>query len=60
MENGHSPQLDDYVRQLVETTGITKAEALELIYLLGLNWASLVREAKAIKATTATSPGSQI
>ena len=44
------PTLDDFVRRLVDQTGITEAQALELIYLIGLNWASLVREAKQLKA----------
>ena len=48
-DNGQ-PTLDDIVRRLVTQTGITEAQALELIYLVGLNWPSLVREAKALKA----------
>jgi len=36
------------VQKLLEETGITEAQALELISLLGSNWSSLVREAKAI------------
>lgn len=48
-QDRRTPELDDYIRQLVKNTGITEAQALELIYLLGLNWASLVREAKALK-----------
>jgi hypothetical protein len=44
------PTLDDIVKRLVKQTGITEAQALELIYLVGLNWPSLVREAKALKA----------
>ena len=37
------------IQKLLEETGITEAQALELISLLGSNWSSLVREAKAIK-----------
>jgi hypothetical protein len=37
------------VQKLLEETGITEAQALELISLLGSNWSSLVREAKAIR-----------
>ncbi|WP_217575637.1 hypothetical protein [Mesorhizobium sp. GbtcB19] len=37
------------VQKLLEETGITEAQALELIALLGSNWSSLVREAKAIR-----------
>ena len=43
------PTLDDIVRRLAKQTGITEAQALELIQLVGLNWPSLVREAKALK-----------
>ena len=32
--------------RLVESTGISKSEALELISILGSDWSSLVREAK--------------
>ena len=42
--------LDDIVTRLVKQTGITEAQALELVYLIGLNWASLVREAKIMKS----------
>jgi hypothetical protein len=42
------PTLDDIVERLVKQTGITEAQALELIYLVGLNWPSLVRKAKAL------------
>ena len=41
--------LDEVARRLVRETGITEAQAFELIMLLGLNWSSLVREAKALK-----------
>ena len=34
------------VQRLVREIGITEAQALELVSLIGLNWASLVREAK--------------
>ncbi|WP_167498487.1 MULTISPECIES: hypothetical protein [unclassified Mesorhizobium] len=37
------------VQKLLEETGITEAQALELISLLGSNWSSLIREAKAIR-----------
>ena len=43
-------QRNELVRRLVATTGITEAQALELVSLLGLNWASLMREAKVLKA----------
>lgn len=37
------------VQKLLEETGITEAQALQLISLLGSNWSSLIREAKAIR-----------
>jgi hypothetical protein len=37
------------IQKLLEETGITEEQALELISLLGSNWPSLVREAKAIR-----------
>lgn len=43
------PMLDEIVKRLMKQTGITEAQALELVYLVGLNWPSLVREAKALK-----------
>jgi hypothetical protein len=42
-----APQ-DGLIQRLIQATGITEAQAVELINLLGSNWASLVREAKAL------------
>jgi hypothetical protein len=50
MRTGGNPSLDDLVKRLVKETGVSEAQALELIYLVGLNWASLMREAKALKS----------
>ncbi|WP_296744194.1 hypothetical protein [Mesorhizobium sp.] len=44
--------LDAVVKRLVEEAGISEAEALELVYLLGLNWSSLVREARVLRAAS--------
>ncbi|MBZ9819728.1 hypothetical protein [Mesorhizobium sp. CA4] len=49
-QDSRTPEVDEFVRRLVAKTGITEAQALELVSLLGLNWASLMREAKAMKA----------
>ncbi|TIN32147.1 MAG: DUF982 domain-containing protein, partial [Mesorhizobium sp.] len=38
------------VRRLVKETGITEEQARELIFFLGLHWASLLREAKNLAA----------
>jgi hypothetical protein len=40
---------DNLIRRLVSETGITEAQARELVAFLGLNWASLVREARMLK-----------
>lgn len=47
---GRTPEVDELARRLVAKTGITEAQALELVALLGLNWASLMREAKVMRA----------
>ncbi|WP_287240650.1 hypothetical protein [Mesorhizobium sp.] len=38
------------VRRLVKETGITEEQARELIFFLGLHWASLLRETKNLAA----------
>ena len=38
-----------FAQRLMQEIGITEAQALELISLIGLDWASLVREAKVIR-----------
>ncbi|HEY6630141.1 MAG TPA: hypothetical protein VIZ90_01690, partial [Rhizobiaceae bacterium] len=37
------------VLRLVREIGITEAQAIELVALLGANWSSLVREARIIR-----------
>ena len=49
MESAKGKALDVIVQRLVKDTGITEKQALELILLLGLNWPSLVREAKLLR-----------
>ncbi|MEW6630566.1 MAG: hypothetical protein AB1440_06830 [Pseudomonadota bacterium] len=49
-DDKENPTFEDLVKRLVEETGITEAQALELVLLIGLNWSSLVREAKALKS----------
>ncbi|MEW9838535.1 hypothetical protein [Mesorhizobium marinum] len=44
-ENGRA----DLVDRLVKKTGITEAQASNLITVLGANWSSLVREARLLK-----------
>jgi len=39
---------DQTAARLVQHTGISREQAEDLIILLGLNWASLMREAKQI------------
>jgi alkylhydroperoxidase family enzyme len=38
----------DVVKRLVRETGVSEAQARELVRLIGLDWSSLVREAKLI------------
>lgn len=38
------------VQRLMAETGITEAQAIELIAFLGLNWSSLLREAKLLNS----------
>ncbi len=34
------------IKQLVQETGVTEAQAADLVTLIGINWSSLVREAR--------------
>lgn len=43
-----NPIRDEVVQRLLRETGISEAQALELVDLIGLDWSSLVREAKLI------------
>ncbi|WP_167507114.1 MULTISPECIES: hypothetical protein [unclassified Mesorhizobium] len=45
-DEDRNPTLDDYVKRLVDETGISERQALELIRLIGLDWSSFVREPK--------------
>ena len=49
---GKPPKADSgfAIRRLVDETGITEAQAVELIGFLGLSWSSLVREARLLRA----------
>jgi hypothetical protein len=38
------------IARLIRDTGITEAEATELVAVLGTDWAPLVREARLLKA----------
>jgi hypothetical protein len=44
--DGEKPQRDGLEERLVRETGISEAQAVHLIRLLGREWASLIREAK--------------
>ncbi|RWB77133.1 MAG: hypothetical protein EOQ50_09465 [Mesorhizobium sp.] len=44
----NNPPSHDVVQRLVRETGISEAQARELVRLIGLDWSSLVREAKLI------------
>lgn len=47
-ERDNNPTPQDVVKRLVRETGISEAQARELVHLIGLDWSSLVREAKLI------------
>ena len=47
-ERDNKPTPQDVVKRLVQETGISEAQARELVHLIGLDWSSLVREAKLI------------
>lgn len=44
----NNPPSHDVVQRLVRETGISEAQARDLVRLIGLDWSSLVREAKLI------------
>ena len=48
--SGSRIALDALAGRLVAETGISSSQARELISLLGMNWTSLIREAKLICA----------
>ena len=48
MAERDNPTQDDLVKRLVQETGISEAQARELVHLIGLDWSSLVRGAKLI------------
>ncbi|WP_164873719.1 hypothetical protein [Mesorhizobium sp. M7A.F.Ce.TU.012.03.2.1] len=43
-----------WIERLVKEAGITEDQARELIFLLGLNWSSLLREAKLLRKSART------
>ena len=42
--------LEELAKRLAEETGITVSEARDIIWLIGTNWGSLVREARLLKS----------
>lgn len=47
-ERDNNPPSPDVVKRLMQETGIREAQARDLVRLIGLDWSSLVREAKLI------------
>ncbi|RWF58367.1 MAG: hypothetical protein EOS66_08105 [Mesorhizobium sp.] len=47
----NNPTSHDVVKRLVRETGISEAQARDLVRLIGLHWSSLVREAKLIASS---------
>jgi hypothetical protein len=48
-DEARTKQIDFIVRRLAAEAGVTEAQARDLVAVLGLNWASLVREARILK-----------
>lgn len=50
-DDPHKPETPGgpLVRRLVKETGITEEQARALVALLGVNWSSLVREARLLQ-----------
>jgi len=49
---------DGLLKRLIRETGITEAEASDLVMMLGPNWSSLVREARLLKRRDASAADS--
>lgn len=48
------PESQGLARRLMGETGITEAQALDLISMIGWNWSSLIREAKEMRPSQRT------
>jgi len=46
---GKSESEASLIRRLVQEIGITEPQAIELVAVLGMNWSSLVREARILR-----------
>ena len=42
---------DDIIRRLIADTGISEMQARELVMLIGMDWSSLVREARLLRVS---------
>lgn len=51
-EREQQATIREVVQRLMRETGISEAEALELVGFLGSNWPSLVREARMISSAS--------
>lgn len=49
-QHGNSPP-NEVVRRLIADTGISEAQARELVTLIGMDWSSLVREARLLRVS---------
>ena len=49
-EKQNGAAFDGVVKRLAAETGISEAQARELVLLLGVDWASLVREARMLRS----------
>ena len=49
-EKQNGAAFDGVVKRLAAETGISEAQARELVLLLGVDWSSLVREARMLRS----------
>ena len=49
-EQQNGAAFDGVVKRLAAETGISEAQARELVLLLGVDWSSLVREARMLRS----------
>ena len=49
-ENQSGTAFEGLIKRLAAETGISEAQARELVHLLGVDWSSLVREARMLRS----------
>ncbi len=49
IEKQDGATFDVLIRRLAQETGVSEAQARELVHLLGVDWSSLIREARILR-----------